>query len=101
MIDWRHVGEWLDHAFALDLDALQLYAAIFAQLGAAFRRPLATSAPWLCALAVGAAVEAGRAIALHGAIGPARILLHIGAALVIPTLFLILARHFPRLLAGR
>jgi hypothetical protein len=101
MIDWRHVGELLDHAFALDLDALQLYAAIFAQLGAALRRPLATKAPWLCALAAGAAVEAGRVVALHGEIAPAKILLHIGAALVIPTLLLILARYFPRFVAGR
>ena len=83
----------VEGATGLSPDAVQIYAAVLAQLLAAavLRRSLAQPVPWLCALAVALAWQWAGGSKLPWPQG-------LTATMAIPTLLLVLVRFAPALL---
>lgn len=83
----------VEGATGLSPDAVQIYAAVLAQLLAAavLRRSLAQPVPWLCALAVALAWQWAGGSKLPWPQG-------LAATMAIPTLLLVLVRFAPALL---
>lgn len=107
-MDWFEIKNWLELSTGLPRDSLHIYAGVGVQLFIAliFRRSLASPVPWLfvvfAALAneyydytvVPAPLNSGPAY-FNGAIGD------VWNTLLLPTLFLVIARFWPNWLTAR
>jgi len=104
-MDWHQIKEWLEHASGLDMDALHVHAGILAQLAIALiiRRPLRSPWPWLAVLA---AVLVNEAYDYRYEIWPnrgdqfAESVRDAWNTMAMPTLILLVARFYPRLIVG-
>lgn len=105
-MDWHVFKEWLEQASGLDMDALHVHAGVLLQILAALllRRPLRSPLPWLAVLA---AIFANEVYDYRYEVWPDRgVQLAEGArdtwnTMLLPTLILLVARFYPKLLVGR
>lgn len=104
-MQWLQFKDMLSEWSGLSEDALHIYAAVLIQLvaAAALRSSLARALPWLCVLAVLLMNEAldlylpGQPIERWQIDGG---ILDLWNTLLMPTILLLTARFFPRLVAG-
>ena len=105
-MDWHEIKIWLEQASGLDMDALHVHAGIIGQLLAALvmRRPLRSPLPWLAVLA---AVLINEVYDYRYEIWPnrddqfAESVRDTWNTMAMPTLILLIARFYPRLLVGK
>jgi hypothetical protein len=105
-MDWHHIKDWIEHAVGLNMDALHVYAGVSIQLGAAIvlRKSLKSPWPWLVVFGVEFANEVydyTYEVWPDRDIQFAEGLRDMWNTMVLPTLFLLLARYAPRLIVGR
>jgi hypothetical protein len=104
-MSWYDFKHWLETASGLNMDALHVHAGILLQLVAALllRRSLKSIWPWAIVLA---AIVANEYYDLHYEIWPTRSTQWAESikdgwnTMLMPTLFLLVARFAPRLLVG-
>jgi hypothetical protein len=104
-MDWHDLKQWLELASGLDMDALHVHAGVLLQILAALllRRPLSSPLPWLFVLA---AILANEVYDYRYEVWPQRseqvaeAVRDVWNTMLVPTLILIVARYFPRLLTG-
>ena len=104
-MDWHEIKVWLEQASGLDMDSLHVHAGIIAQLLVAFliRRPLSNPLPWLAVLV---AVLANEAYDYQYEVWPnrddqfAESVRDAWNTMAMPTLLLLVARFYPRLIVG-
>jgi len=107
-MDWFEIKNWLELSTGLDRDSLHIYAGVGVQLALALilRRSLASPVPWLL-VAVAALINEyydysvvqdplnGTPEYFDGAIRD------VWNTLLLPSLFLVIARYWPTWLTGR
>jgi len=107
-MEWLEIKVWLEQTTGLDRDALHIYAAVIIQLlfSLFFKRRIASVAPWILALV---AVLANEYVDMQN-VGDSseQIAIYRDAAyhdiwntMLLPTIFLLIARFWPSWLIGR
>ena len=107
-MDWFEIKNWLELSTGLDRDSLHIYAGVGVQLCVAFvlRRSLASPIPWMFVAIAALANEYHDYCFVSGALKDSQTYFDgtvrdIWNTLLLPSLFLVIARFWPRWLIGR
>lgn len=105
-MEWLVFKDYLAELTGLSEDALHIYAALFIQVGVAalIRRSLAHLVPWFCVLLILLANEAADLYFPGHPVEPWQVqggIQDLWNTMLLPTLLLLLARFWPRLVVGR
>jgi hypothetical protein len=108
MVDWHRLKIWMEKGSGLDMDALHVHAGVLGLILVALllRRPLSSLWPWLVMFA---AALANEAYDLHYDVWPpddrgrqiGEGVRDLWNTMLLPTVILLVARYWPKLITGR